>query len=101
MRLVKMAAHTNAYTLSAHAIVVAFFVMVLIYIDHETKGVADVFQLRHLPAFAVYFVPTYLLTISLHDLGKNKLSRTHSFFVACCAGIPLAFALIIAIFLRK
>ena len=92
-----------AYSESKSAMVIAFLVLLtcwsLFYLDHETRTFADLLKPGNLVALAVYFFPTFFISLFLHLKFRNKKSQKTSLFLAFAIGIPVSFALIIGCFL--
>jgi hypothetical protein len=76
------------------AIIVLLCCWVLFWLDHETRGIADLFSTGNLVALVIYFVPTYVICLALHALFERRSDKLR-FMLSLSIGIPLGFSLVI------
>ena len=70
----------------------------LFWLDHETKQISDLFTSGNLAALAIYFLPTYLVTLFCYVFLVKSGSKKPLFF-SLIMGIPMTIAIIICAFL--
>lgn len=79
------------------AIIFSIFIglIILIWLDHETKSWSDVFSRNIIIALVVYGLPALLVVSLVYNKLRKLLNIGVSLAVAIIAGIPPTFILVI------
>ena len=71
----------------------------LFYIDSDTERVSDLFEFGNLVALAIYFLPTFMISMMLFAFLAKRYGARKGLIRSLFIGIPLSFTLIITTFL--
>ncbi|WP_133162633.1 hypothetical protein [Flavipsychrobacter stenotrophus] len=71
----------------------------LFYIDSDTEQVFDLFEFGNLLALAIYFLPTFMISMVLFAFLAKRYGVRNGLIRFLVIGIPLSFTLIITMFL--
>jgi len=83
---------------SSMAFFVALACLGLGYLDHETRSIMDLFNPGNIFGLSLYFVPAFLLSVLFYKIFSKKHYPLKSLVYALLAGVPLAFTLVILLF---
>lgn len=87
---------TKNYVLIAIAVLLSCWT--LFWMDHETRHISDLFAPDNLAALALYFVPTFFISVFTFEfLKKNRIKRP--LLLSFILGIPLGIAILLITFL--
>ncbi|MCX6350733.1 MAG: hypothetical protein NTX03_02605 [Bacteroidetes bacterium] len=76
------------------ALIVLFACWGLFYLDHETKSINDLFKVGNLVALVLYFLPTFIICVLLHNWAAKKQWKNRISF-SLLLGIPVGFIIVI------
>ena len=96
----QFAPHSKPYLLIAVTVLAACWM--LFALDKDTHNFADLLKPGNLVALAIYYLPTFLISIALLRLFARRGGSGRSIVLALIIGIPISFSgIIITLLLLK
>lgn len=78
------------------AVVTLVSIFLLFSLDKDTHAFSDLFKPGNLAALVVYYLPTFLICLSLFRYFIHKQKGSRSTLLSLTIGIPLSFAIVIS-----
>lgn len=80
---------------------VALTVLLLFYIDKDTKTFIDLLKPINIAAFIIYCIPTTLICFLFYKLFTRKYDKTKSTIFSILTGLPTCLTIIMLLFYIK